>query len=214
MARATILIMVGLLTATPATAQDALTDADVQRALSAGNDKKQYKNLVADCTAASGAWAAALTGDNSLQTAGYRVTFTSHYGEIASLAANAKKKYLPTPAVVDVPEELRLPALYVWVEPRDSRGGTTLEGQIEHVVIRPEDRPQQTIQPLSQEFEPVAFQNVFGAEYGRNRVLAVFPAEAARAAGTDRDLEAVIITGDAERRCNISKKDVAKLFEF
>ena len=105
-----------------------------------------------------------------------------------------------------------------WIEPQEDSaavdGTIDLAASISHVVIRPEDREEGVVQPLTFETEPVEFSNLFGAQFTSTRALATFPAEAAPVASEDRDLEVVVITPAGERKCNVDNVDIRRMFQM
>ena len=198
-----------------------LDDAGVQAAIEAGADEDARDDLSRDCRANPGfgeILVSSLVDSGISHTGGYRVTFTSHYGQIAMAVADRETKYMPPPALDDIPFDLREPALSLWIEPitdDDHDGTIELSVSIDHVVIRPEDRPAGTIQPLEINTEPtVTFQNLFGAEFVSTRAVATFPADSALEAAADRDLEVVTITPAGERRCNVDNDRIYRMFHL
>lgn len=197
-----------------------LDDAGVQAAIDAAADEDYRKDLSRSCGAGPGfgeRLGANLVGGTNY-TGGYRVTFASHFGQIAMAVADRESKYMPPPMPEDISDDLRQPALSLWIEPTgdtNSTDNTTdLSASITHVVIRPEDREAGTIQPLELSTEPVSFQNLFGAEFVSTRALATFPADSALEASADRDLEVVIITPAGERKCNVDNDRIYRMFHL
>jgi len=205
-------------------AQTPLTDEQVSASIRAGGDKKQLNAFMAECVASPGfgenlgkSFAAGLSRTAVTDTGTYKVTFTSHYGQIAMAAAERQRRYQPAPTPADIIEELRLPRLHLWIEPQgDSAvgdGTIDLAAVIEHIVIRAEDRPQQSAQPLSVKSEPVDFKNLLGAQFTANRAFATFEMESALTLAKERDLEVVVITKSGERRCNVGKDRIRRMFD-
>lgn len=133
-------------------------------------------------------------------------------------AAERKAKYMDPPPPSEITDDLRIQVLRLWLEPQgDSAavdGTIDLAASINHVVIRPEDRDEGVVQPLSFETEPVKFSNLFGAQFTSTRGLSTFSAEGALAASEDRDLEVVVITPAGERRCNVDNDDIKRMFQM
>jgi hypothetical protein len=205
-------------------AQALLTDAQVTASIRAGGDKKQLNTLIAECTAAPGfgeslgaSFNAGLNRSAVTNTGTYRATFTSHYGLIALAAAERQRRYEPAPTVADISEDLRAPRLHLWIEPQGDSAAidrtVDLAAAIDHVIIRAEDRPQQSAQPVAMTTEPVAFANLLGAQFTTTRALAIFEMESALSLSKERDLEVVVITKAGERKCNVSKDRVRRMFD-
>lgn len=205
-------ILLLILVATPALAQS-LTDAEVEAAIAAGQNRK-LKDLIADCTAKPGfgsRFGSAMVG--GLQPSGaYTVSFATSAGRIALHAAQAKRLYQPF-TLTDVTDAMRAPALWLWVEPHDpvrNNAEFQVASPLERVVLRVKNDDGSVLQPEDMSVEPVAWQNLLGAEFQGTRALVSFDLEAARAL-TRGSLEAVLITQAGERRCDIGIKDRARI---
>jgi hypothetical protein len=205
-------------------AQAPLTDEQLTAAIRAGSDKKHLNTLIAECVASPGfgeslgaSFNAGLNRSAVTNTGTYKVTFTSHYGQVALAAAERQRRYQPAPTIADISEDLRAPRLHLWIEPQGDSAAVDrtvdLAAVIEHVIIRAEDRPQHSAQPVTMTTEPVGFTNLFGAQFTTNRALATFEMESALTLSKERDLEVVVITKAGERRCNVSKDRVRRMFE-
>lgn len=198
-----------------------LSDEEVQATIDAAlDDDDVLDDLSRDCRANPGfgeRLGANLVG-GAHHTGGYRVTFTSHYGQIALAVKDSERNYMPAPAPDDISDDLREPVLSLWIEPLGDTNRTDstidLSASINHVVIRPEDREEGVIQPIEFSTEPVTFQNLLGAEFVSTRALATFPADSALEASLERDLEVVLITEAGERRCNVDNDRIFRMFHL
>lgn len=201
-----------LMFAAPAAAQS-LTDAEVDAAITAGQNRK-LKDLIADCTAKPGfgsAFGSAMAG--GLQPSGaYDVSFATSAGRIALHAAQAKRLYKPFTRA-DVTDVMRAPALWLWVEPQNpirNNAEFKVASPLERVVLRVKDDESAVPQPEDMSVEPVAWQNLLGAEFQGTRALVSFDLAAVGRLKSG-DLEAVLVTQAGERRCSIGTKERQRL---
>ncbi|MCC7178269.1 MAG: hypothetical protein IT177_07755 [Acidobacteria bacterium] len=211
MLHAAVLLLVMFLTG-PATAQS-LTDAEVDAAIAAGQNRK-LKDLIADCTAKPGfgsAFGSAMAG--GLQPSGaYDVSFATSAGRVALHAAQAKRLYKPFTRD-DVTSDMRQPALWLWVEPQApvrNNSEFRVASPLERVVLRVKDDEGAVLQPEDMSVEPVAWQNLLGAEFEGTRALVSFDLAAVRGLKPG-NLEAVLVTQAGERRCAIGTKERQRL---
>lgn len=192
-----------------------MSDAEVEAAIAAGQNKKAYNKLAVECIAAPGfgeGFAAQMAG--GMQSTGtYEVTLVTNIGRVAFLAAEAKRLYKPF-SVQDVPYDLRAPALSVFVEPRNpnrSQSTVSVAAPIQRIVIRSRKMPDAFAPPETFETDPVIWRNLLGGQVDNNRALATFSMESVSQL-PDGDLEVVVIATAGERRCRVFPKERTKLF--
>jgi hypothetical protein len=195
-------------------AAQSIDDAAIEKAIKAGQDKK-LAQLVSDCVATAGfgeGLGAALAG--GIQPDGaFSVVVSANLGRIAFMASEAKRLYKPL-SIADIPEELRTPAVFVFVDPhKPSRSQNTysVASPVERVVLKAKTKPDAVVQPEKFETEPVEWSNLLGGKVEANRALALFPMEAARNL-PQGDVDVVVITQAGERRCKVGTKDRDRLF--
>lgn len=143
------------------------------------------KDPIADCTAKPGfgsAFGSAMAG--GLQPSGaYDVSFATSAGRIALHAAQAKRLYKPF-TCEDVTNDMRQPALWLWVEPQApvrNNSEFRVASPLERVVLRVKDDEGAVLQPEDISVEPVAWQNLLGAEFHGTRALVSFDLAAVEA---------------------------------
>jgi hypothetical protein len=191
-----------------------LTDADLNSAIAAGASKK-YDHLVVECVASTGmkgGFKAGFGKDVETLTP-FDVTVAGNAGQVALLAANAKRLYKPF-TIADVPEELRnSPAVYVVANPRRPGalfGRVVAATPIERIVLKSQTQPAVVIEPASFEEEPVTFNGPKGGTIESTRGHATFPLAAVKALPSG-NVEIVIVTADAERKCHIDDGERKRL---
>lgn len=191
-----------------------LTDQQIADAIRAGEARK-FSDLVSNCAATAGfgeSMAAGLAG--GVQRDGsYGVTVSGNVGRIAFMAARAKRLYKKF-SIDNVTEELRAPAIFVDVEPRDpSRSQQTISvaAPIEHIVLKSKVNPEAVVQPEKVDTEPVEWSNLLGGKVEANRAVAYFDYNAVKELPSG-DFDVVVITPAGERRCKVGSKDRLKLF--
>ena len=180
-------------------AAQTLTDAEVQTALAIGQ-AKQTRSVTTACLAAGG-----------MGEVGYLVTLASNTGRIALQAERAQKNYEPY-GLAQVTFDLRLPAVYVTVDPQDPqrRSASYATAQpITRVVLKSKADPAQVVPPATFGLEDVSWGNGFGGTFSGTRAVARFDAAAVHALKGDVDVAVVTPTG--ERRCKIAAKEWLKV---
>ena len=213
-------------------AQD-LDDGALEQAVKAGQDNK-FAQWSAQCKAGvslSGKrkdGAASWTRGSVHFTGASQVTILTNAGRVALLAADAKRQRQPF-SVRDVPEHLRKHALYVMVEPikpgSDWGSGVEVPSPIKGIVLRSKSAPASAAEPASVEVVDVQWSEgrtimmikskaTGGFEknlFPESRATATIPIESARALPTG-DLEIVVVTTGADRRCDLAAKERLRLF--
>jgi hypothetical protein len=211
-------------------AQD-LDDAAIERAIKAGQDNK-FGPWSAQCKAGVSLsdkrkeGAASWTRDSVHFTGAYQVTVLTNAGRVAVLAAEAKRQRKPL-SVTDVPEGFRRHALYVVVEPikpgRDWGSGVEVPSPIKGMILRAKSAPASQVEPSRLEVGDVQWsegrtimmkskpdgsfeKNLFE----RSRATATIPIESAKALPAG-DLELVVVTTGAERRCVLGASERVRL---
>lgn len=192
-----------------------LSDTDIAAAIRAGEAKK-IDTLTSECTAKPGfgeTIGAGIAG--GVQRNGtYAVVVSANAGRIASLAANAKRMYKKF-ALADVTDDLRVPTIFVAVEPdKPSTSGNVMSvaAEIEHVVLKTKAKIEAVVQPLNVEKEVVEFANLLGGKVESTRAIATFDYATVKELPAGADFDVVVITPHGERRCKVGAKDRVKLF--
>jgi len=194
-----------------------LSDVQIADAIKAG-ESRNFKHLASDCLATAGfgeKMGGRMKGALSL-TGSFDVTVSTNMGRIAYMAAQAKRLYKSF-AIADVTESLKVPGVFVSVEPnapmmQPGGGGARAAAPIERVVLQSKSKPDAVAQPTSVNLEPVPFMNKDGGkvEVEANRAVAVFDYSAVRQLPAG-DLDVVVITTSGERKCKIGAKDRERL---
>jgi len=215
-------------------AQD-LDEAAIARALKAGTEGKS-DSWTAECRAESSrADKHAATGPIR-RTGSYDVVVSTTLGAIAIVAQQAKEAG-KTLSVSDVPSWISTTAVHVFVEPRkppydwSSRSLPIVEvpSSIELIVINSKAHPA-SVPPEAKDFatadasfseskwlvsqlpqQPGADGRPTPKVYKNSRARATFSLESIKALPAG-DLDVVIVTKDAERRCSIRASDRTRLF--
>ena len=218
-------------------AQD-LDEAAIARALKAGVDNK-FSSWTAGCTAeVSRADKRAAIGPLR-PTGSYDVVVSTHRGAVALIASQAKKGG-KTLGVSDVPSWALNAAVHVFVEPRkpprDWSAGASgtmpmvdVPSSIERVVLNSKAAPA-SVPPEPKDFAMAhasfsestwldsQLPNQIGPDgrprpmvFENSRARATFSLESIQALAAG-DLDVVVVTRDAERRCSIGARDRARLF--
>lgn len=191
-----------------------LEDAEVEKAIKAGQDRK-FGHLISDCnaTAGFGSYMKKELRGGSEPTV-FKVTVSTNVGQIAFSAEEAKRQDKPFTSS-DVPEQLRAPAAYVVVVPvpllhgsRIRVGGVRLfTSRIDKVGIESKTNPEVVIEPDT--FEKGSFD--WPSKIQTNRVVASFPIDAVKSLPPG-DFDVVVATQEGERRCKVGTRDRARLF--
>ena len=221
----------------PLRAQD-LDEAAIARALKAGADDK-FSSWTAGCRAeVSRADRRAAIGPLR-PTGSYDVVVSTPLGAVAFIASQARRSG-KTLGVADVPPWALHAAVHVFVEPRkpprDWNAGASGEmpmvdvpSSIERVVLNSKAAPA-SVPPEPKDFAraPASFSedswldsqlpNQIGPDgrprpmvFENSRARAAFSLESIKALAAG-DLDVVVVTRDAERRCSIGARDRARLF--
>jgi hypothetical protein len=227
----TIAALIGLcLSVVPLGAQD-LNEATIEQAIKAGLNNR-FGQYSAQCKAGVSLGdkrkegAASWTRDSVHFTGAYEVTVLTSPGRIAFLAAEAKRQGRPF-SVTDVPEELRAHALYVMVDPvkpgRDWGSGVEVPSPIKGIVLRSKSAPASQVEPTHLEVADVQWSegrtimmtSKAGGGFEKNlfeqsRATATMSVESAKALPAG-DLEIVVVTSGADRRCDLAAKERLRL---
>lgn len=206
----TTIFWIGITTA--AVAQQ-LSDAEVNAAIAAGQNKK-FDHLIASCSAHAD-FATVFNGNMAggvQPTGAYQVTIATPSGQIAYLAASAKRLYKKF-GIADVTEDMRAPGLVVLAEPnapsRDNKT-TTIASPLEALVLKSKIKPDAVAQPTGLMTEPVEWTNLVGGKVNGTRGTAHFELGDVKALPTG-DFDVVLVTQAGERRCKVGANDRAKL---
>jgi hypothetical protein len=213
--RSIVAVLVALITVSLATAfGQALSDADIQVAIKAGESKK-FDTMVSTCNASPGfgeGMGAAIAG--GIQRNGsFNVVVSGNAGRVAALAADAKRMYRSF-TIDNMTDELRTPSIFVSVDPqKPSSSGNLMSvaAPIEHVVLKSKARPDAVIQPASEHTEPVEWGNLVGGKIESNRAVAIFDYATVKELPPG-EFDVVVITPQGERRCKVGVKDRVRLF--
>jgi hypothetical protein len=227
----TIAALIGLsLVGVPVGAQG-LDDAALEQAIKAGLDNK-FGQWSAQCKAGVSLSdkrkerAASWTRDSVHFTGAYQVTVLTSSGRVAFLAAEAKRQRTSF-TVSDVPDQLRTDALYVVVDPIKPGGdwgsGVEVPSPIKGIILRSKSVPASQVEPMSLEVGDVQWtegrtimmKSRPGGGFDKNlfeqsRATATMPVESARALPAG-DLEIVVVTSGADRRCDSTTKERLRL---
>lgn len=217
-------------------AQD-LDGAAIARALKAGADDK-FGSWTAECRAEASRSERRAAGPIR-RTGSYDVVVSTNLGAVAFLAHQAEEGG-QTLGVSDVPSWVLGAAVYVFVEPRKPPrdwGAPTsgrmpiieMPSSIEQVVLNSKAAPA-SVPPTPEDFEPAdasfteskwlvsQLPHQIGPDgrlrpmvFENSRARATFSLESIKALPAG-DLDVVIVTKDAERRCSIPARDRARLF--
>lgn len=191
--------------AAPAAAQ--YSDAQLQEAIKIGQTGKS-RRLVSSCVATSAFM------DLSQWNGSYDVAILNGLGRVASLAEEAKQKYLGFP-LSNVDDELRTPAIYLIAaphKPKFTSGKWHLTAPSSHAVLKSKDNEDQVLQPEKFTTSPVSWSNAFGAEFQGTQVVAQFSFDGF-GAFPKGDVDIVLITDAGERRCKVGQKDRQMLMQ-
>lgn len=197
------------------TGRGRLTDAEVNAAIQAGQGKKLPPDLVWTCVAIVGFGDTfkAPTSGGVRQTGNFDVTVTTEKGQIASLAADAKRLYKPF-SITNVTPQMRLPAVYVRAnaqKPETSGSALEVAPPAEQIVIKSKVDPSIVIRPAKFTPEPVEWTNMLGGKVHGANGLAVFPTDAIKKLPAG-DFDIAVIAAAGERRCKMGVKDRTRLF--
>jgi hypothetical protein len=203
-----------VLTTASAVSGQPITNGEIEAAIKAGLANK-YDHLVSECaasTGASGGFAAAFgKGIESLTP--FDVTVAANAGQIALLAAEAKRLYKAF-TIADVPDELKhTAAVYVVAAPRRPGalfGRVAAAAPIERIVLKSRTQADRVVEPASFENTLVTFNGPHGGTVESTRGLATFPIAAVMELPRGA-FDVVIVTHDAERHCKVGEKDRKKL---
>ena len=195
--------------ATPAVAQP-MSSTDIERAITVGMTGKEG-TLRSRCQATRGGIETFLR-NSDLHPDGehFHVVVTLTAGRIASLAAAAKRLY-KTFQPADVPQHLRVNAVFVEGEPHEPRPSVTvIPPPIEHVVLKGNNG--RAIQPDHLKTERIAdWPGTAGSKDGPNKAFARFvPADVEELPAGHFDV--VLITAGGERRCKVGEDDRERIF--
>jgi hypothetical protein len=141
----------------------------------------------------------------------YRLHLGTNIGKVASLAEEAKKKYLPY-ATTDVPQDLLKPAVHVWVDPAEPRRRADLvewTPPLTHMVLKSDAV---VVQPGQLNITPVEWVIITG-KYEGTKATATFPIAAVKAIPPG-GIDIVLITSVGERKCRIGQNDRKRLGLF
>jgi hypothetical protein len=190
-----------------------LSDSDISAAIAAGQSKR-FVSMIVACTAGAGFGADVAAGmAGGIQpTGGFGVNVSRNDGRIAFLAFNAKRLY-QTFSIADVPDELRVPTVFVTVEPEPPARQTssiTVASPIERIVLKSKANHEAVAQPSTFSTEPVEWSNLMGGKVTANRATATFSIGDV-ADLPNGDIDVIVITEAGERRCKINEKERAKL---
>jgi hypothetical protein len=210
-------------------AQD-LDDSAIEQAIKAGQDNK-FALWSAECKAGVSLSdkrkdAASWKRGSVHFTGAYRVTVLTSSGRVALLAAEAKEQSKSL-SVKDVPEELRTNALHVIVDPMkpgsDWGGGVEVPSPIKGIILRSKATPASHAEASRLEVHDVQWSEartiMMTSEaaggwdknlFKQSRATAIIAIEAARALPAG-DLQIVILTAAAERRCDLAAKERLRL---
>jgi hypothetical protein len=210
----TILLSAALMLLPLSVSAQAMSDADITAAITAGKTNK-FSALVSVCGAGMGfgeSLAAGATGGLQ-RTGSFTVYVSLNAGRIALLSAQAHRLHKPF-SIADVPDTLKgAPAIYVAVEPDNPSHTQTrisVASPIEHVVLKAKKDETAVIQPVTFETEAVSWQNLMGAEVVANRALVTFDLGDMMELPAG-DIDVVTVTQHGERRCKVSAKDRTRL---
>lgn len=196
--------------------QQRLTDAEVEAAIRAGRDN-EVKDFVRTCVAAPPLWS---TFWGSVRYPGlHTVTTSTNAGRIAFLAAEARRLQKPFTSA-DVPDELRTPGVYVYVQPHQPKlvqsglGMPRFESAplIAGLVLQSKVAESTVLRPSSEVLEPIEWVDESGRVTPGNRATAVFDWHAVKNLPAG-DVDIVITTRDGERRCVLASADRSRLLK-
>jgi hypothetical protein len=209
-----------------------LDDAAIELAIRAGQDNK-FSMWSAQCKAGVSLsdkrkeGAASWTRGSVHFVGEYQVTLLTSAGRIALLAAEAKRQGQSL-VLRNVPEELRMNALHVIVDPvkpgSDSGSGLEVPSPIKGILLRSNSAPaSQQVEPSSLDVTDVQWSEGRtimmtrkpdgGLEknlFERSRATATMPIESVRSLPPG-DLQIVVVTTGYERRCGLAAKERLRL---
>lgn len=181
---------------------------DVEMAIKVGQSGKPSQ-LLSECRATSSGPGILDFRTGPAPHGSYQVSLGTNLGRVAFLAAEAKKKYMPY-TKADVPEDLRKPAVHVWIEPNEPikfQKNVFWASPIKHVVLKKNENA--VVQPEKVETVPVEWTILVGKFTG-NKAAAIFPIDVVTALPPG-DFDIVLITEAGERRCKVGQGDRKKL---
>lgn len=187
-------------------------DSQIDAAIKLGQAGKASQ-MLSDCPASPsfGQTMATTMRSGPTPVGNYHVYLGTNVGRVASMAQEAKKKYLPY-SKSDVPEDLLKPAVHVWIEPDEPKKSGNLvkwTSPLKHMVLKSKDV---VVQPDKLEITPVEWVIITG-KYQGTRAAATFPIDAVKAIPSG-GIDIVLITEAGERKCGIGQGDRKKLDLF
>jgi hypothetical protein len=189
-----------------------LSDADVARAITLGQQNK-FDDLISDCTASAG-FGSNLAGNmaGGIQyTGAIGVIVTTKPGLIAYRANDAKRLYKPF-GLADVPGDMRTQSVVVMafpVKPASNGSSFRVAPMIEAVVLKSKVSDV-VLHPVDTKTEPVEWGNLLGGKVTSNRATAEFAFDAFREMPAG-DFDVALITVAGERRCKVGAGDRKKV---
>ena len=142
----------------------------------------------------------------------FRITGQPPMSRVARYAADARRRYEPTPQATDdhIVGMVSNDVFTVWIRP-EARGSMVTAARladtgVEHVVIRPrgDKDGRYTVQPRTLDIaETESVTNLFGASVQLEGVVATFASADVIAIAEDTDVEVILITTGGEFKCNL-----------
>lgn len=193
-----------------------LSPEEIDQAILAGQSGKQ-RQLLITCQAVIG-FREMFKGERvGLQfTGSYEVTLSRTTGQIAVLAAAAKRLYKPFMST-QVPEELKISDAVITAEPSPPELSSTTAGSIsvaapiELLVIKAWPNRTLVVKPTTFTGEPVEWTNVAGQTVRANRARARFRLGEILELPPG-DLEIAVVTPAGERTCIVPARDRRRVF--
>ena len=142
----------------------------------------------------------------------FRITGQPPMSRVARYAADARRRYEPTPQPTDdhIVGMISNDVFTLWIRP-EARGSMVTAARladtgVEHVVIRPrgDKEGRYTVQPLTLDIAGAeSVTNLFGASIQLEGVVATFSSRDVIAIAEDADVEVILITTGGEFKCNL-----------
>lgn len=188
-----------------------LSDAQVTLAILAGENNR-FKHLIAECNARAsfGELMGGSLEGGVQQDSRFKVTLSGASGQIALMAAEAKRLYKRL-TIADIGSDQRTDVVSLMIEPErpsSGRNSISVAAPIEHVVLKGKSS---IVQPIRMDTEPLTWSNLFGGKVENNRAIATF--NYADVAGMPAgEIEIAVVTTRGERKCKIDTQDRARVF--